>query len=444
MRIHELSLTNYRSFQNLDLTFDPRLTVLVGANGAGKTAILEAISAALGTFLATFDGIAGYHLTPKDARLTRLKPDKPAMTPNFPVKVVARGVWDDTCHDWYRSLESLKGRTTTKDARPLSDYAKTLIQAVHSGKDIKLPILAYYGTSRLWKEGKFIKPKKKAFRESQFVGYRQCMERASSYKEFADWIGQAAMAIAQNKARVEEGIPSDPIAETLETLVRSIQKATNEVLKPVNWSDIFYSHAAQEVTATHPTLGVIPISQLSDGVRNMVSLIMDVAYRCCRLNPDLKEHAATETEGIVMIDELGMHLHPAWQQEVVGRLLKAFPKIQFIVTTHSPQILSTVDSQSIRILEDQKIYQPQQGTKGAQAQRILKSVFGVDPRPQKDENAILLKEYLDLVYQDKWDNDRARKLRLKLNEIFGKFEPDLHRADLHIENRKWELEDEAD
>lgn len=100
----------------------------------------------------------------------------------------------------------------------------------------------------------------------------------------------------------------------------------------------------------HETMGVLPLEALSDGTRSVISMAADLAYRMVRLNPDLGARAALETPGIVLIDEVDMHLHPSWQQAVVYDVRKAFPNVQFIVTTHSPQVLSTVPAEAIRIL----------------------------------------------------------------------------------------------
>ncbi|MFA5018797.1 MAG: AAA family ATPase, partial [Methylobacter sp.] len=147
-----------------------------------------------------------------------------------------------------------------------------------------------------------------------------------------------------------------------------------------------------------------------------------------------------EARGIVLIDEVDMHLHPVWQQTILGGLTKAFPKIQFIVTTHSPQVISTVPAKQIRILDDNKVYSAEAGTQGAESSRILKRVFGVEPRPQNDPNAKLLNEYLDLVYADKWEEPDAKRDREKLDAIYQGNEPALTEADLYIENRQWELD----
>jgi predicted ATP-binding protein involved in virulence len=102
---------------------------------------------------------------------------------------------------------------------------------------------------------------------------------------------------------------------------------------------------------------------LSDGVRAMVSLTADLVWRCVKLNPNFGEHAAQKTQGIVLIDELDMHLLPSWQQTVIDAITKTFPNIQFIITTHSPQLLSTVPSDCIRIIVDDAVHNAPKGSK---------------------------------------------------------------------------------
>ena len=74
----------------------------------------------------------------------------------------------------------------------------------------------------------------------------------------------------------------------------------------------------------------------------MVAMVADIAVRCASLNPQFKGEAAQNTPGVVMIDEIDLHLHPKWQRRVVNDLLNAFPKIQFVATTHSPFVIQSL------------------------------------------------------------------------------------------------------
>ena len=86
----------------------------------------------------------------------------------------------------------------------------------------------------------------------------------------------------------------------------------------------------------------LPFSFLSDGYRNMVAMVADIAVRCATLNPHLKAKSSQETPGVVLIDEIDLHLHPRWQRRVVDDLLRTFPKIQFFGTTHSPFVIQSL------------------------------------------------------------------------------------------------------
>jgi predicted ATP-binding protein involved in virulence len=95
--------------------------------------------------------------------------------------------------------------------------------------------------------------------------------------------------------------------------------------------------------AHHDQHGELSVALLSDGIRNMIGMVADIAFRATKLNPQFGFLAAKETPGVVLIDEVDMHLHPEWQQVVLQSLTTAFPALQFIVTTHSPQVLTTVN-----------------------------------------------------------------------------------------------------
>jgi predicted ATP-binding protein involved in virulence len=167
-------------------------------------------------------------------------------------------------------------------------------------------------------------------------------------------------------------------------------------------------------------------------------LVADLAFRCMRLNSFMGENAVQETKGIVLIDEVDQHLHPGWQQRILQAVRRAFPKIQFIVTTHSPEVLSTVESRQIRILKDGKCYGAPPGALGAESSRLLQTVLGLKSlRPPVNE-VDELNEYLELVYTGRWKDPRAIALRQKLDQLYQGEEPALLEADLQIENQEWE------
>jgi predicted ATP-binding protein involved in virulence len=182
------------------------------------------------------------------------------------------------------------------------------------------------------------------------------------------------------------------------------------------------------------------VSQLSDGYRAMLALVMDLARRMSQSQgtENRSGKSLLHTPAVVLIDEVELHLHPSWQQTVLTTLMEIFPNTQFIVTTHSPQVLTSIPQKHIRILDDGRAYTYEEQTEGAEASRLLKRVFGVEQRPASLDIVEALKEYQELVYAKQWDTSRAEMLKRKLTEHFDGDDPELLKLELHIENVKWE------
>ena len=125
---------------------------------------------------------------------------------------------------------------------------------------------------------------------------------------------------------------------------------------------------------------VLPFQALSDGQRSLVVLAADIAWRAAQLNPFHGEQAPQLTRGVVLIDELELHLHPAWQRNVLGSLRTAFPKVQFVVTTHSPQVLASTEPAWVRLLGESSAVVPGY-SRGKDTNAILRELMGVPERP---------------------------------------------------------------
>ncbi len=161
-------------------------------------------------------------------------------------------------------------------------------------------------------------------------------------------------------------------------------------------------------------------------------MVADAAFRAAKLNPDLGPGGS---HGIVLIDEVDMHLHPAWQQRVLLDLLDAFPKIQFVVTTHSPHVVSTVPRDCVRILGPERGWEPDRRTEGLDGDSALAEVFGVDPEPPVEVVATL-RRYRELAEQGLAGSPEARALRQDLERVLGASDPRLTSIDALIRLRK--------
>jgi predicted ATP-binding protein involved in virulence len=442
--LQSVEIKNYRCFRNIVIDLDENLTVLIARNGAGKTAVLDAVATALGTFVGSFHTGKGTPIINSDVRLLLTNPDLREMERQYPAAISAKALLDDESITWARHLNTPKSSTTIKEARPLTQIGERMQRLVTENKPVVLPLVAYYGTGRLWKQKK--KTEKKVY-ESEFysrtVGYQDCLDPASSFKLFEDWFHYAAQADSdlrnQHRERfgtlyVEADTPHTP-------LIAAVRQAVDECLQISGWRGLRYSFTHQAVVMEHPAHGVLEVSQLSDGVRNMIAMVADIAYRMVRLNgSDLGSEATRQTPGLILIDEVDMHLHPEWQQVVLQHLKSAFPKVQFIVTTHSPQVVSTVKREHVRELGENiecadVAAMPQAQTYGRSNADVMQSVMKVSPEPLIAESEIL-KLYLAQIEQGDWLSDEVTKIRRELNQSLGSDHPSLVRADMTIRRRE--------
>ena len=169
----------------------------------------------------------------------------------------------------------------------------------------------------------------------------------------------------------------------------------------------------------------------------MLARVLDFARRLAQANPTWPN--PLEAPGILLIDEIELHLHPRWQQKVIPALRAAFPNTQLIVTTHSPAVLTTVRREHIKLLgADHKFEEiPNDvGTYGADNSRVLAEVFGADSRPGNIDTVAKLRIYLSLVEMRQHESEEAKELRNELESSLGTSDPDLQRADLRIKQIK--------
>lgn len=484
MRIDQITLKNYRCFYALRVDFHPRLTVLVAPNGQGKTTVLDAVKVALWPFVAGFDlgsttnDITGIHID--DVRREQVRVHE--MDWRLPSKIEAKGlirvehlihegVFKPGPRDWpepdimrpwdvSRSRDKVKKGTKTKDAFLMGEYspqeaghgfiicktyetalkgfAEHLQRRIFSGQSAltdDLPMLGFYGTGRLWSQKKLTTAHEESNPETQSrtFAYRDCLDPASSYKHFASWFRRAFRSLRDAQIqRLEKGqslgAGMDP---SLTAPIRAVQQATNTLLRPhTGWHTLEYSAEYDELVLNHDIYGKLKVSQLSDGIRNMLAMVGDIAYRCYKLNAHWGEDASKKTHGIVMIDEVDMHLHPSWQQTVLTDLIAAFPKLQFIVTTHSPQVLTTVPRENIRILEEDDggnthARMPDFSPLAHESGDALAKIMGTHREPQLELQDDI-RQYEQWVRAGQEQTPEAQSLRTKLAQVGYQF----HESDL--------------
>ena len=431
MILKTLRLKNFRRFADLSINFHEQLTVIVARNGQGKTTLLDATTIALGTFVGAFDLGKASHIERSDARYFATL-ERVASEQQYPVEIEASFL-KPAIHI-LRQLMGPKNKTTIKDASELTDYGKRLQAAMREFSDDSLPVIAYYGTGRLWKAHKNTN-RKAVLSESRSMGYEDCLSSASSFVQVQQWMAKATLAVWQ-----QERTPGYE-RSTLPAQVENIKTTVDNLLVGEGWSNFHYSTQHEELAMQHPDHGILPVSLLSDGVRAMISLAADLAWRCTKLNPQLGHKASIDSPGIVMIDEVDMHLHPKWQQKVIASLQNAFPNIQFIVTTHSPQVLSTVRRENIRLLGTNEagqmtVSEPLADSYGEPSNDVLQAIMHVDSQPPVPEK-VQLERLTELVDQGIFEtSEEAQNLLISLKQSLNPHHPQLEKIERSIRRQK--------
>lgn len=432
MHIDRLKLKNFRCYEDLEIDFAPTLTVLVGENGRGKTAIFDALSIALEPYLRSF-GVQGNQILPSDVRHVPVYGENShhilSMRSEYPLAVELAGYFHDEQFTSKRSL--LADGSVQEEVATLSALGMRLASAEASAH-VTLPALGYYGTSRIWVDSSLMQENLPSF-EDKKVGYRECMEPSSSYNTFGKWYAQIT------KLLYEEQQVDDAYLTQMRAMYKAVSQAIDACLHSMGLHGLYYSLRLEEFVVNHVDMGELLVEHLSDGFRSALSMVADLAYRMVCLNPHLGERAVLDTPGVVLIDEIEMHLHPLWQQTVLVDLQRAFPKVQFIVNTHSPQVLSTVPAECIRVLEWQKNLPGVRHVDfslGASSSQLLQDIQNVQPRVERLPIVQDLNRYLELVGEDKWDTAEAQELRKRLDAWSHGNEPALLRADMDIRLRQ--------
>ena len=423
MYLEKLKLHNFRCYEKLEIDFNRQLTVLVGKNGSGKTTVLEAIAIALGTWFVGFNIVNAKGINKRTDPLRKayqIGATDDVQT-QFPVEIEAWGKIEeskDQILHWKRELYTPTGTMTTKDAKEIVEYAAEYQKAISEGRtDIYLPMVAYYGTGRLWDYHR--QKRTDVFKvSSRTNGYIDCLDGTANVKLMMDWF--QIMTINKYQ-RQEENLKSNP---ELDTVYLAMEKCLTNLS---GYSDvkIRYNMGTQELDVYYSEQDKqrmrIPLNQLSDGYKGMISLVADIAYRMATLNPQLGTEVLSKGDGVVLIDEVDLHLHPAWQQKVIDNLMNIFPKVQFIVSTHAPAIISSVKTDKLRILSNKEVCMTANQVYGKDVNSVMKEIMGVNDRP--DQFVELFEKFYRLLSEKKYDE--AGAVLDKLDEERGYHDPEI-------------------
>ena len=426
MKLKNIRISNYRCFKEAEIDFDDYITLVVGKNGAGKTAILDAVAVSISTFLLAIDGCVSRSILKDDARY-EFHDLNGTIDPQhqFPVSIESAGdCLNQQNVKWIRSLNSESGKTTIKDAGELTGLAKKAQNQIMTGdKSLVLPLISYYGTGRLYAQKKEKRNLKSLTEFKRQVGYVDCMAAESNEKLMLNWFQMQTLKSLQEQQKT--GILDRPLL--LKTVEKAICRSFERISGARNASLIFdldTHRLVLEFESADGNAQKFAMDEMSDGYKNTLSMIGDIAYRMAVLNPMLGDQVLEKTPGVVLIDEIDLHLHPQWQQTILSDLHAIFPEVQFIVSSHAPAVINSVPREQIRILDHGEIYMPAAQTYGRDANSILREVMNVSERPAD------IKQRMDLFYahMDENNYEEADKVLTEIESIVGTTDPDIAAA----------------
>ncbi|CAK2028714.1 putative Retron Ec83 ATPase [Vibrio crassostreae] len=481
LKLASLKLIGYRGFESLEIPFSQKsnVTVLVGNNGSGKSSVLDAIQKSLTHFVSRLS-TRSYNGDQLDEFDISNEATFTTVIPEFKVA--------ETSFSFELSLSRPMTEPRKKSKFSELNEIGNVYRLANTGKkELSLPLLASYTVERA------NDVTTKDIEESDEIlstqtwdkskAYSKCLTGKADFKLFFRWFKEQVEAendessdIKVIKAQIEskeseinsslmKSILSNPeTTKTGEVLIKQYQEQINELQEQLNeksnvgnksldsvrnaiykflpgFSDLKLKRAPLDMVVKKDDQD-FSVLQLSQGEKSVLALVADIARRLTMLNPSLAN--PLEGNGLVLIDEVDLHLHPSWQQKIMQRLESTFPNLQFIVTTHSPQVCHTLDSDNIWLLKGGKKFSAPKGVRGAVSSWVLKKLFYVEERPPEDEITQIFNKYKKLVYADQYDSADALTAREKLIDNFGKTYDEIVELDLYIENKEWEKEFEED
>ncbi|MEZ3436355.1 MAG: AAA family ATPase [Lachnospiraceae bacterium] len=340
--LRNIRLLNFRKFDNSTYELNPRMNVFIGKNASGKTAVLEAATVILGAYLTAFKEYVpsrfGQNISDNDVLRKSVKPVKSvAVTSSvkqFPCIVSSQIMWDNNPMECIRALEKEGGRTKSVGKNSMreiiAEWEKAIKAADGSDEEQIYPLVLYLSSARLWNENRTGEMEKIPSRTD---AYQRCLDQKRGSQTSFEYIKLLGSLASEEN----DGIP----LPAYEVIMDAVKYSLREELTP--GQQVLFSSRFGEIAVKNPDGTVIDFSVLSDGYRNVIKIVTDIATKMCILNPYLERDTLKKTPGIVVIDELDLSLHPTWQRRIVRILKELFPKVQFICATHSPFIIQSLE-----------------------------------------------------------------------------------------------------
>lgn len=477
--LSSMHMTDFRRFIDLDISFNENITVLIGANGAGKTSIAEGIAKTLSWLNNNLEktDVVGRPITESDIYVGSKEFSEVATKFKFDEQNTFNVSIGNTVSGYSGSSP-----TDVVDIRQVAEMYKS----VAYNPLIYIPLLAFYSVERsdLSLSSTITESASSDSVSNRFSDIKTALDGSGKLEDFSKLYIELV-----NQAKGEKTKEVEELRVQIETLQATIDDVYAGQITPENdpfnaklnskkqeLADLIkissftkYQRHLELVNLAIKTLvpeiknievdrssgkarlmvdnfgNRVNIAQLSQGQKMLVALSGDLARRLVKLNPNSEN--PLHSHGVVVIDEIELHLHPKWQQEVLINLQKTFPRLQFIVTTHSPQVLSTVDKDCIRILRfdgngNASIDIPEFQTKGVCSADVLEQIMKTSAIPPVSE-ANWLSDYSVLVKENLWKSEKGIGLYNKIVQHFGKDHPEIVKIKGDIRTQEFKLKVKA-
>ena len=430
MHIEKLHIQNFRGLREVILNFpQTNLTVLIGINGAGKSSVLDCMAIMLAQFL---------------ARLRNSKKVEVRLTENdinihsdFTANTITIFTGERERLSW-RMVQERVYRQNPSNYDEINSYIKRLQDSFKSHPDLNLPVMVYYQTHRMVLKNPYTfnnKGSKKAKKEVhyQFYAYEKAFSTGvNNFQDFFDWFKEEEDYENEIRLRNNPDYRNPKIEIIRRAILNFLERFSNShfsdlrVVRATTERDFNFGHSSQPSLTITKNRQYLRLEQLSDGEKMLLMLVTDLARRLAIANPSSND--ALSGEGIVLIDEIDLHLHPQWQRTVIQSLTQTFPNCQFIVTTHSPQVLSRVRRENVFILENSQLVENTPHTYGKDSNSILYELMNVKERPDE------VQEQINYCFQliDDGRLEDAKAALHKLSELLGENDSEVVRANTLI------------
>lgn len=425
MQIQKLTLTNYRAAQSLTLDLEPNLNVFVGVNGAGKSTVLNAVATMLSWVISRI----------RKANTSGQPISEDDITNGQSFGMIELDCSDNRQNISWRLTRSRKGHGSPPQSShltSLSDYTKAIqseIMASASLPDLApIPIFVHYPVNRAVLDIPVRIRGKHTF--DLLAAYDDALTSGANFRHFFEWFRERE-DLENEQRKYEDFIPSlrpedycfpDPQLE-------AVRNALSQVLPSFNNLTVRRSPPRMEIQKNGQ---ILRVNQLSDGEKCLIAMISDLARRLAIAN---STGNPLEGKGIILIDEIDLHLHPKWQRMIVPQLIKVFPNCQFLLSTHSPHVLTHVHSENIFLLKptNDNIYAEKPSESyGKNVDRILEDLMELDTtRPDKVESD------LHHIYEMIENNQlgEAKGAIAQMKQDIGN-DPDLVKAEVLIKRKE--------